>query len=121
MTEKLYDKNAYLFEFDAQVLSCTETKRGFETILDRTAFFPEEGGQDCDSGMIGGARVNHVSLLGNKIVHLTAAVFLNGLQNMRMGTEHDVRTGVNGGVTHLLLFFGGVVCTLHAPMGDEDD
>ena len=73
MTEKLYDKNAYLFEFDAQVLSCTETKRGFETILDRTAFFPGEGGQDCDSGMIGGARVNHVSLLGNKIVHLTDA------------------------------------------------
>ncbi len=71
MTEKLYDKNAYIFEFEARVLDCTETEHGFETVLDRTAFFPEEGGQDCDSGTIGDVRVKHVSLRGGQIVHLT--------------------------------------------------
>ena len=51
----------------------------------------------------------------------TAAVFLNGLQDVGMGAEYDVRPGVNGGVTHPLLFFGGAVGTLHAPVGGEDD
>lgn len=73
MTEKLYDKNAYLNKFEAHVISCTETASGFETILDKTAFFPEEGGQSCDTGYIENAAVTHVFIRGNEIVHITDA------------------------------------------------
>ena len=44
-TKKLYDEDAYLWEFTALVLSCEKTKFGYNVLLDQTAFFPEEGGQ----------------------------------------------------------------------------
>lgn len=53
MTEKIYDKNPRLLEFEAKVLSCTPvSKKGYDVVLDRTAFFPEGGGQKCDRGAL---------------------------------------------------------------------
>ena len=40
MTEKLYDKDAYLSSFTATVLSCDAVENGYAVILKRTAFFP---------------------------------------------------------------------------------
>ncbi len=60
MTIRLYDKNSYIKEFDAKVLSCMECakgKKGYEVILDQTAFFPEGGGQPADIGWLGDSRV----------------------------------------------------------------
>lgn len=71
MTEKLYDQDPYLFSFYAKVLSCAEAKKGYEIILDKTAFFPESAGQSCDSGFINGARVNQVTVKDGIIKHLT--------------------------------------------------
>ena len=52
-TEKLYYKDAYLAEFTAEVVSCNECAPGlYDLVLDRTAFFPEEGGQSPDSGSV---------------------------------------------------------------------
>ena len=57
-TEKLYDKDAYLCSFDARVYKCTASKNPktgnscFAIVLDRTAFFPEAGGQSSDRGII---------------------------------------------------------------------
>ena len=45
MTEKLYYLDSHMFEFEAEVLECRELERGYGIILDRTAFFPEGGGQ----------------------------------------------------------------------------
>ena len=54
MTEKLYDQDAYAVEFDAKVISCEayqeKKESGYHVILDRTLFFPEEGGQSPDKG-----------------------------------------------------------------------
>ena len=44
MTEKLYDQDSLLFSFRARVIACEERKGGFALALDRTAFFPEGGG-----------------------------------------------------------------------------
>lgn len=52
-TIKIYYEDVHQTEFEARVLSCKEAPDGtFEVILDRTAFFPEEGGQNADSGRI---------------------------------------------------------------------
>ena len=55
MTEKLYYIDSHLREFEAMVLSCEEGKKGFLLELDRTAFFPEGGGQMADTGTSGEA------------------------------------------------------------------
>ena len=69
-TIKLYDENSYLTEFCANVLSCKKTERGYAVILDKTLFFPEEGGQSADTGTINGVKVLDVKLDGDTIIHL---------------------------------------------------
>ena len=54
-TEKLYYADPFLTEFDARVLACEAVKDGFAVVLDRTAFYPEGGGQPYDTGVLGGA------------------------------------------------------------------
>ena len=71
MTEKLYDKDSYIQSFEASVISCTQTDKGFEIVLDKTAFFPTEGGQECDTGTLGGATVKAVEIVGDDIYHYT--------------------------------------------------
>ena len=69
-TRKLYYEDSHLREFSAEVLSCVETEKGFEVLLDATAFYPEGGGQACDLGTLGGAKVLDVRERGEAIVHL---------------------------------------------------
>ncbi|MBP1584981.1 MAG: alanyl-tRNA editing protein, partial [Lachnospiraceae bacterium] len=52
MTEKLYEKNSYLRECKAVVTECIKEEEGIFIKLDRTIFFPEEGGQYSDTGII---------------------------------------------------------------------
>ncbi len=68
-TIKLYDDNAYLTEFCASVLLCEKTECGYAVILDKTAFFPEEGGQSADTGTLNGVKVLDVKLDGDIIIH----------------------------------------------------
>lgn len=56
-TEKLYDADAYATFFDATLLSVTaESEKNsrpvYRLLLDRTLFFPEEGGQSPDCGVL---------------------------------------------------------------------
>ena len=52
MTEKLYEQDPFLVKFEANVLSCEKGKKGFDIVLDRTAFYPEGGGQPFDTGRL---------------------------------------------------------------------
>ena len=79
LTEKLYETNSYLRDFTARVLRCEPLKLGsklpesaaFGVVLDRTAFFPEGGGQTADTGNLGSATVLDVQETGGEIVHIT--------------------------------------------------
>lgn len=52
VTEKLFDQSSAIKEFTAVVRSCEKTEGGYQVVLNRTAFFPEGGGQDGDSGWL---------------------------------------------------------------------
>ena len=68
-TEKLYYSDPFLKEFTATVLSCEEAKGGFQVVLDRTAFYPEGGGQPADHGQMDGIAVTDVHEKGGVIFH----------------------------------------------------
>lgn len=68
-TDKLYYIDSHLFDFEATVLDCRQVEKGWAVILDRTAFFPEGGGQQADTGFIGAAPVRDVQEQGGEILH----------------------------------------------------
>ncbi len=63
---KLYDKLPYETTFEAKVLEVTKSDKGSVVVLEQTLFFPEEGGQNSDTGILcfdgKECRVLHVSL-----------------------------------------------------------
>ena len=69
MTELLYLKNAYCDEFEATILSCEKNGEAYDVILDKTAFFPEGGGQAPDKGTLDGAHVIDVQIHDGVVVH----------------------------------------------------
>lgn len=69
-TKKLYYVNSHLFQFSGRVLCCQPCDRGFEVILDQTAFYPEGGGQAADTGTLGAVRVLDVRERDGAIIHL---------------------------------------------------
>lgn len=69
-TKKLYYVNSHLSQFSGRVLCCQPCDRGFEVILDQTAFYPEGGGQAADTGTLGTVRVLDVRERDGAIVHL---------------------------------------------------
>ena len=69
-TVKLYYENAYTQDFTAVVASCEAVKNGFAVTLDRTAFYPEGGGQPADHGTLGEARVLDVHEKDGVVTHL---------------------------------------------------
>lgn len=71
MTEKLYYENAYIKDFEATVLSCEKADGGYRILLDKTAFFPEEGGQYSDRGRLGEASVSLTVIENDEIYHIT--------------------------------------------------
>ena len=73
LTEKLYEETPFLTHFQGKVLSCAQGKKGYDVVLDRTAFYPEGGGQPYDTGVLGGAAVLEVHEREGRVVHTCAA------------------------------------------------
>ena len=78
MTEKLFSQDSHRAEWEAKGLSCRPVppdilpgrSGGYAAELDRTAFFPEGGGQYADTGVLGGVRVTDVQEKDGRILHL---------------------------------------------------
>ena len=71
MTTKLYEEDSHLREFSARVLDCRKEGDGWAVILDRTALFPEGGGQEGDRGELENVRVLDTRIRDGEILHLT--------------------------------------------------
>ena len=71
-TKKLYDDHPYETEFEAKVLTITSSgeEKGWNVVLDQTLFFPEEGGQSPDRGVLAGRRVLDVRIRDGEIHHI---------------------------------------------------
>ena len=79
-TEKLYYSDAYLTEFEATVLACEESKKGYLVTLDRSAFYPEGGGQPADHGTLEGVAVTDVHEKDGVVLHTCSAPLAAGAE-----------------------------------------
>lgn len=71
-TERLYFADPYLRHFSANVIAREERGGRPAVALDRSAFYPEGGGQPADSGTLGGVAVLDVQSEGELVWHVLA-------------------------------------------------
>ena len=79
MTERLYD-NSKLTTFEATVTSCYPAGKYYEVTLERSAFFPEGGGQKGDVGLIDSVKVLDTYEKNGEVVHKCTAPIEAGMQ-----------------------------------------
>ena len=82
-TRKLYYEDAYQTSFTARVLSID----GRDVVLDQTLFFPEEGGQSPDRGVLAGYKVLDVQIRDGEIHHILSEEPGNGLEALSPDAE----------------------------------
>lgn len=73
MTEtcRLYYEDVYIKEFTAVVKECRKSDKGYEILLDQSAFYPEGGGQPCDLGTLENVLVKDVQEKNGELIHYT--------------------------------------------------
>lgn len=69
MTEKLFYKDSHMKTFTATVVSCEPFGESYKAVLNRTAFFPEGGGQYADQGFLNRIEVDDVQEKDGVIYH----------------------------------------------------
>ena len=70
MTERVYLQDPYVTTFRARVVELRELDGKPAAILDKSAFYPEGGGQPGDRGVLGAAKVLDTQEQGGEILHL---------------------------------------------------
>lgn len=111
MTEKIYFADSHVFRFSARVISCREHEGGYALCLDRTAFFPEGGGQPADTGYIGDVRVGDVQEINGEILHFTDAPLASGAElSCSVDKEPRLRRMQNHSGEHI---FSGITHSLY--------
>jgi alanyl-tRNA synthetase len=77
-TRRLYYDDSYLLEFEAAVVARMEHGGQPAVVLDRTAFYPESGGQPWDRGTLNGVEVLKVVELDGGILHVLRSAIGEG-------------------------------------------
>jgi alanyl-tRNA synthetase len=86
MTEKLYDRDAYAGEFSASVVRIETDDKGNTAVeLDKTLFFPLEGGQNPDTGVLKDTAGNEYRVIDVKIKDDVITHFIEGTVNLKAG------------------------------------
>lgn len=80
MTEKLFYEDSHLKQFTAVVQECLKSGDRYQVVLNRTAFFPEGGGQYADTGMLEAVHVLDVQEKDGTIYHLTDGELIPGTE-----------------------------------------
>jgi alanyl-tRNA synthetase len=70
MTDRLYLRDPYLTRFSARVVSLADLSGRPAAVLDRSAFYPEGGGQPADRGSLSGAAVLDVQEREGVVLHV---------------------------------------------------
>ena len=110
MTEKLYYKDSYIYEFEAKVLSCTSNNDLYDIVLDKTAFFPEGGGQYADKGFIDEAEIIDVQITDETIHHFSKSkIDTNKTVNCKIDKDYRYRNMQSHSGEHI---FSGVIHSL---------
>lgn len=127
LTKKLFYEDSHRKEFEAVVLSCVPDGGDYKAVLDRTAFFPEGGGQYADRGWLNKARVLDVHEKEGVIYHKTDKALEQGstvtgridweerFSKMQQHTgEHIVSGLINSrfGYSNVGFHLGSDYCTL---------
>lgn len=71
MTEKLYYKDAYIRSFEGTCIKNVKIGDKFGNVFDKTAFFPEGGGQKGDTGTVNGIKITDTVIVDGEIYHIT--------------------------------------------------
>ncbi|MBO6129772.1 MAG: alanyl-tRNA editing protein [Pseudobutyrivibrio sp.] len=109
-TIALYDNDAYAKDFVGKVISCDEITKGdsklYKVVLNQTLFFPEQGGQSSDKGILDNKLVIDVQIEDGIIYHYCKGGFLIGeevhgvidwehrFNNMQQHTGEHLFTGL---------------------------
>ena len=86
MTQKAYFDSDET-ETTAALTDCYQEDGKILAILERTIFHPQGGGQPCDTGWIGAARVLQVLQLAEQIIHVIDAPVAKGPCVLRVDAE----------------------------------
>lgn len=123
ITEKIYDRDSHIDSFKATVLDCLKIDERYGIILDKTAFFPEGGGQPADTGFIGNARIYDVKINDKIITHYSETpVPVNTEVECRIDWDQRFRRMQNHSGEHIV---SGIVHSLYGyenvgfHMGDD--
>lgn len=87
MTERLFLADSRFLEFDATVVARREHEGRPAVVLDRTAFYPESGGQPWDTGTLAEAQVVAVVEEGGEILHVLDRLLAGDAVHGRVDAE----------------------------------
>ena len=127
MTEKLFYKDSHMQMFQAIVQECCKDGENYKIRLDRTAFFPEGGGQYADHGTLNEYEVHDVKGEQGDVWHYTSHPFEAGdvvegkidwqerFEKMQQHTGEHIISGLvhaRFGYNNVGFHLGGDSCTM---------
>lgn len=88
-TQRLYFDDPGMLEFDARVIAHATWEGAASVVLDRSAFYPEAGGQMADRGVLQGLAIRDVQVDDDGVVH-------HVVDGVLPAVGSEVRGGVDG-------------------------